>query len=200
MGRCETQSLVEPVGVGTAGVRSQLHQLASALPGLLNRPADELGAESGASCRGSDPYTFDLGSGGASPGQPWQESQLQRADDRAIALGDNEKLTRVRGNRLEGALVRRQVIRRFPCRAQRILGQQRHDCRDIRRGRTADAAPCGFIHLGSLLPSSRREQGLGVARGHMADTDPVYSLRDPEVFLHSPQSTPKRFTARRRLR
>ena len=69
---------------------------------FVDGPLDEPGAETAAALVGVDPDAFDDRAGGAAPGEPRDDRELEGADDPVLAYGDGQVLVRVLGQPLEG--------------------------------------------------------------------------------------------------
>src|SRR5205085_4776247 len=102
MRRPEAERLVKPVGMGTALVRGQLDQTATALPALSDRPFQHRPANPAAAFARGDAHALDLAAGHASAGKARDEAELQYANHSAAAFHDGEKLVRVAIDRGEG--------------------------------------------------------------------------------------------------
>jgi len=113
MRRPEAERLVKPVGMGTALVRGQLNQTATALPAFFDRPFQHRPANPAAAFALGDPHALEL----------------QYANHSAAAFGDYEKLVGVAIDRGEGIAVAGVQSRPgfLALAAKRVSGEQRYD-------------------------------------------------------------------------
>jgi hypothetical protein len=95
VGGDEAEALVEAVGVGAGLVAGQLDQRAAPAASLGDGPADDGAAEALVAEPGRDPDRLDLGPQRAPAGQPGNERELQRRDDVAAGVGDEQQMGRI---------------------------------------------------------------------------------------------------------
>lgn len=93
--RDKTESVVEPVRIGTSFVGRKLNVAAPAATALRDRPFDHILAYPTASSRRSDSDSFDLSSPRAFSRETRNEANLQGADDLLALDSDDQELVRV---------------------------------------------------------------------------------------------------------
>jgi hypothetical protein len=90
------------MGVRTLLVRRELDQAAAPPLRFVDRPGDHDRAEPGAAPGSVDPNPFDLRSPAPEAGQARDQGQLEHPGRRAVHLGYDQELVRVRLDRLPG--------------------------------------------------------------------------------------------------
>ena len=155
--RDEAEAVVEPMGVGAAFVGRELHETAAALAASPDRPFEHRLPETAAALVPRDADGLDLPARHAAAREAGNKGQLQRADDAAVRLRDREELVRIGRDRGEGRRVARVEIalRRLPSGAQRVVGQQGDDRRQVPRfGAPEDRGTCRRVRHCAVRPPS----------------------------------------------
>lgn len=122
-----------------------------------DREAKELRAGAFAPLPAGDAHAFDLRPPHALPAETRQKAELQRPDDLAVELGDEQFMVGIGSDGFEGLVVRIRQRRLVPfaLRAEHVVGEQGHDARHVLFPGAAE-----YHVMGSPPPEGRaREAG-----------------------------------------
>src|SRR5262249_10178294 len=143
------QRFVEPVGTTPALVGRQLHDPAAPAPALRDRPFQHGPTETAPAFRRCDADTLDLAPPHPEPRQPWDEGELQAADELVPTLDDGQQLVWIAVDRGEGfEIARVERHGRVVSLTPELVIDQAHDGWDIRGARPSKSR----LHL---QPDSR---------------------------------------------